>query len=113
MTSMVVVSIDSNCMAVGRYTRCLAGFSMGALDPAVAQQKHGGQLLWQPVNSRLNAHAAFPALDKLHPAIPTLKCILLLTAAHQVDCTCLAGHAAALRSTEKVCHSLQGVVATC
>lgn len=31
MTSMVVVRMDSSCIAVGRYTRCLAGFSCGPL----------------------------------------------------------------------------------
>ena len=31
MTSTVVVRMDSSCMAVGRYTRCLVGFSIAAL----------------------------------------------------------------------------------
>lgn len=33
MISTEVVRMDSSCMVVGRYTKCLAGFSMGPLLP--------------------------------------------------------------------------------
>lgn len=36
ITSIVVVRMESSCMAVGLYTKCLAGFSIGALEPANA-----------------------------------------------------------------------------
>lgn len=42
MTSTVVVRMDSSCMVVGRYTRCLAGFSIGPFTPVV-----GRGLQWQ------------------------------------------------------------------
>lgn len=104
MISTVVVRMDSSCMVVGRYTKCLAGFSMGPLLPpgyttAAAHHTWVSHWPWRNVHSMLVLHVVLiPCSSCCRTQDPGLRLLCwaccLAAAAPQLPClhacTCAA-----------------------